>query len=179
MKSLIKEWFSCLDCLNTNVNCHRHWVSTGVVILIGSFGVAGCLPLGVFESASEHQQVSDLTEVKATLTTLNRAQQAYYIETGTFAPTLEDLQIGLPEEIGFYKLAIAAADDQKAIMTAKTPSYKQPNFSAGTFFVATPEPRTITILCEGETFSENPPPVPQLDGDTLVCSGETSAQSRE
>lgn len=141
-------------------------LSSGTVLLFGCLpALVGPAPVTSPDTVQEGLQQIDqaqIVEVRTHLEAVTRSQQAYFVETGQFADSIADLAVAVPETVDTYQLAIAEADEQKAIMTAKSSSPEAPDLSAGVFFV--PEASTtVAVLCEGTGN-------PQLQGTTAVCS---------
>lgn len=148
---------------------NKNKIRLGVSGLISCFALAGCFPTAVVNSLSRNSP-NTLAEVKTYLGSMSRAQQAYYLETGTFAETLEDLQIGIPDTVGLYKLAIARISNKQVIMTADPGVQQLPHLAVGVFLSETAEyDYAETIMCQGKPNVEQAFPYPRLIDGVPSC----------
>lgn len=96
---------------------------------------------------------------------MNRAQQTYYLEHEEFATTLRQLRVGISEETGFYRYAIATPSDPSrgVIMTAKSKSEELRSFASAVWLVgvrsgdSVVERTTMAAICETEQPSTTSP----------------------
>ncbi|MEM6502173.1 MAG: type IV pilin-like G/H family protein [Cyanobacteria bacterium P01_C01_bin.89] len=56
------------------------------------------------------------SEGETSVGAMGRAQQAFHLENGTFAKTVEELQVGVPEETDSYQYSVEASDDEAVIL---------------------------------------------------------------
>ena len=84
-----------------------------VVIIIIGILAAIALPSFLNQAAKARQ-----SEGSTYTGTLNRTQQAYYVENGRFAENLETLKAGVPAETENFKYATAKTTDTQATNTA-------------------------------------------------------------
>ncbi|GBO51806.1 type IV pilin PilA [Pseudanabaena sp. lw0831] len=102
------------------------------------------------------------SEAKTYVGSMNRAQQAFFLEKNYFAGNLETLQVGIPSETANYKYQIIVLDSTKAVQNiaiAKSDGLK--SYTGLVYLAKTPndpEPYTTTILCESLTATRQSPP---------------------
>lgn len=104
-------------------------------------------------------------EAKQLIGSMNRAQQAYYIEYSKFASTINQLQVGIKPETETYRYRVVPSrqGSQSVISTAaaKNPELKS---YTGVVFVRKVKGETLTYsaICETVKPSTIPPVQPQL-----------------
>ncbi|NEQ47597.1 MAG: hypothetical protein F6K00_30265 [Leptolyngbya sp. SIOISBB] len=144
------------------------------VTLVGSFLSAlmttGCLgllvPSGGDLPLAPNPPISETSQIQTILGSLTRGQQAYYLENGEFADTIEAIGIGISPGEGGYEVAIADRQPTQVILTATPERSGNPNFSAGVFIIETAGgPTTIAVQCESDTGM----PMPRLEGEDTIC----------
>ena len=126
-----------------------------VVIIIG---ILAAIALPSFLNQANKARQS---EAKTYVGSVNRAQQAFYLEERDFAETLEELQIGIPEVTDNYEYAIGATDIDSTLFQA-TPAGGATDLLAysGGVWIGTTENGTATTeaeLCETDAPSAAPP----------------------
>ncbi|AGF51439.1 general secretion pathway protein G [Synechocystis sp. PCC 6803] len=134
-----------------------------VVIIIGVLA-AIALPnlLGQVGKARE-------SEAKSTIGALNRAQQGYFTEKGTFATDTETLEVPAPDG-NFFSFAVNTADNTEAIQDATALNWEADgtrSMSGGTFYDSGTRAFS-TVVCRAEAGSEDTPPTP---GGANDCGG--------
>jgi hypothetical protein len=98
---------------------------------------------------------------------MNRAQQAYYLEHSEFATTLRQLGLGISEETNFYRYAVVPQSDPSrgVIMTAQSKSDELRSFTSAVWVVgirldsSVVESTTMAAICETEQASTTPPEI--------------------
>lgn len=108
-------------------------------------------------------------EAKSTIGSINRAQQAYYLEQGRFTSQFGQLGIGVPSETNFYSYKIARAEPKRTIATAAAKQTGLRSY-AGVVYVLSNN-TTITAICETNSASRTPPALPQLVRNNIQCPG--------
>lgn len=83
-----------------------------VVIII--IGILAAIALPSFLNQANKARES---EAKTYVGSMNRGQQAYYLENDAFAANLTTLQIGIPTSTGYYTYATAATSTAIATST--------------------------------------------------------------
>ncbi len=132
----------------------------------------------------QQQEAARQVEGQQYLGSINRAQQAYFLERNEFADDLDALMIGMPSETENYQFSVVPQPDATrsvvAIAQAKTEGLH--SYTGAVFIVDVPSPdgssttnqTTVAILCETEELSMTPPAAPELDatgdsGDLIAC----------
>jgi prepilin-type N-terminal cleavage/methylation domain-containing protein len=137
-----------------------------VVIIIIGILAAIALPSFLNQTSKAKQ-----TEAKLYLATVNRTQQAYFTEKGTFAPGLSLLSLGTPVATENYRYVVLESTPTAAATGAAN---LKPNLKAYTGRVAsgiiTPisEVYSNAIICESQTQSQ---PYTFLPGDSPLGGG--------
>lgn len=144
--------------------------ATVIGSLISALMTTGCFGLLVTSGGdrplSPTPPASETAQIRTILGSLTRGQQAYYLETGEFASTIEDIGIGISPGEGSYQVAIADRQTTQVILTATSERSGNPNFSAGVFIIETAGgPTTIAVQCESDTGI----PMPRLEGEDTLC----------
>ncbi|WP_341529232.1 type IV pilin-like G/H family protein [Nostoc sp. UHCC 0302] len=104
-------------------------------------------------------------EGKQVIGTINRVQQAYYLENKKFGTTLEQLQLGIkPETENYtYRIIPQGRQTQSVISTAAA---KKPELKSytGIVFITKVKGETVTntAICETDKPSTTPPAQPKL-----------------
>ncbi|KAI9130610.1 type IV pilin-like G/H family protein [Acaryochloris sp. CCMEE 5410] len=106
-------------------------------------------------------------EGETTLGAVLRAQQAYYLEYGKFAASLEDLQIGIT--MNYFTFAGLEADTAQTTFKAVANEAGLNSYAGG---VASVDSSFEVILCESSSPSQDITP-PQFEGGTWSCSPES------
>lgn len=122
-----------------------------VVIII--IGILSAIALPSFLNQANKAKQS---EAKQNVGSMNRAQQAYYLENSTFGTTVENLGLGITTQSINYIYSIVATEDATKLTTVAVnwgSSLKAPlrhyagRVELGTI-AATSEATTLAILCE-------------------------------
>jgi type IV pilus assembly protein PilA len=147
-----------------------------VVIII--LGILAAIALPSFLSqTSKAKQV----EAKTTLGTINRAQQAYFLENSRFADQIDELGVGVQTASSNYLYTMSANPTPPAgtyviqHAAAKNASLKAYASMAGLVAVGSEDPRVQTIMCESNRpgIGQAPDPEYQMVGG-LKCADGTS-----
>jgi hypothetical protein len=147
-------------------------VLAGVIVLTGlRFSVTVISSWG---AATEAQQ----SEAKTYIGSINRGQQAFYLENSRFAPTLVDLGIGIPETSEKYQYTISVTEKD---MTVATATARQGGLKSitGAVFLTEVEgvgETTVSVVCLSNSSTQTPPTVPTLSsaGKPQCPSGSAS-----
>lgn len=111
----------------------------------------------------EQQSRGRQAEGKQNIGTMNRAQQAYYLENDKFSTTIEELGVGIRPETENYRYRIVPQGNQtqSVMMTAQAKKSQLRSYTAGVFVVKTNnENLTIGVICETDKPSSTPPAMP-------------------
>lgn len=104
-------------------------------------------------------------EAQVYIATINRGQQAYYLEKGKFGNTIQQLEIGIKPETENYRYRIVnlGKGNQTTISTATA---KKPELKSytGVVFVRRVQGETVTntAICETDKPSSKPPATPKI-----------------
>ncbi len=103
---------------------------------------------------------------------VNRAQQVHFLETGKFAPNLEELGIVSASETEYYRYKIIAVGEasESVAVTAEPKENGLPSY-IGAVLTSKDEvgnTTTVSVICESDQPSMTPPAMP-----TLVMKFET------
>lgn len=117
-----------------------------VVIII--IGILSAIALPSFLNQANKAKQS---EAKQYVGSLNRAQQAYYLENSSFGSTIDQLAIGIKTQTENYKYEIASSPSQIAnngeSLKAALKSYAG-NVVLSTLQTGSSEATTLAVLCE-------------------------------
>lgn len=117
------------------------------------------------------------SEAKMYVGSMNRSQQAHYLEKSTFSWQIEDLGLGIKTETTNYHYQITVADQERAVAvgTAKTGGLK--SYAGGVFVTrdSSGSATTVSILCQSDHATQTPLDPPTLNGTAPQCaSGSTT-----
>ena len=149
---------------------------SGCLLFLMFFGVIGAMALPSFLNASNKPMIS---EAKQYVGSMNRAQQALFIEKSAFATSVDALGIGIKTETPNYKYSVRATK-QTAFNYGlpKKPDLK--SYVGGAFVIRVKsnkgedEMRTESILCSADTPGTIPPLPPRIQNSKLVCATGTT-----
>jgi hypothetical protein len=102
------------------------------------------------------------SEAKTYVGSMNRAQQAFFLEKTYFAVNLEVLAIGIPSETANYKYQVMGLNSTKAVQNMAIAKGDGLKSYTGLVYLAktpdSPEPYTTSLLCESITPTRQMPP---------------------
>lgn len=135
---------------------------------------------GTFKSTAEVQAQPIETEAKQYVSSMLRAQQAYYLEKERFAAQLSELGLGIrPETQNYLYRIFPYRDRTKAVMVAGVP--KKNGFKSYVGFVnlgkAGDDWTTFTILCASNAALPNLPKMPASFPTTSAATCPSGFQS--
>jgi type II secretory pathway pseudopilin PulG len=124
---------------------------------------------------------SKQSEAKQYVSSINRAQQAIFIEKSAFATSINALGLGIKTETTNYKYSVRATKQTAFTYgVSKKPQLK--SYVGGAFVIRAKsnngedEMRTESIMCSTDTPGTIPPLPPRLQNGKLVCeTGTTQA----
>lgn len=129
-------------------------------------------PLSPTVKASE----ADETEGKQYVSSMNKAQQAYYAEHGEFTNSIPNLGLGIRSETANYKYSIST-ENQAVFNYGVSKQGKLKSWVGGVFLIGdtTTGITTVRILCQIKTngASTTKPANPINQNGTLVCGANT------
>ena len=116
------------------------------------------------EVASPQSSVSSArqSEAKTYVGSMNRSQQAFFLEKNYFAGSLDVLAIGISSETANYKYQVMVLDSTKAVQNIAIAKGDGLKSYTGLVYLAktpdSPEPYTTSLLCESITPTRQMPP---------------------
>lgn len=133
--------------------------------------VAGVLIPPSIQAAGQAVKAKE-SEAKQYVGSINRSQQAYYLEKNTFSWQIEDLGLGIKTETSNYHYQITVAEKERAVAvgTAKTGGLK--SYTGGVFVTrdSSGSATTVAILCQSEHATQTPLDPPTLNGTVPQCA---------
>lgn len=103
-------------------------------------------------------------------------QQLYYLETGTFTNSWQELQVSIPENTPYYRydLAVQPTTPSSVKITATaSPKYPIKSYTGAVFVVGTgAEATSVKVICETLKPSQTSPEMPVAptsNQEQLVC----------
>ena len=132
-------------------------------------------------------ELSNPTEGKLYVGTMNRTQQAYFLENNKFASKIEDLGLGFKPETDSYRYQIVPQGDGKQAMSIALPKKDGLKSYTGAVFVTqitAGEQTTIAAICESTQPSTKAPAMPKLapakpnQGPQIVCPAGSQSLSK-
>ncbi|WP_373535960.1 type IV pilin-like G/H family protein [Microcoleus sp.] len=125
---------------------------------------------------------ADETEAKQCVSSMNKAQQAYYAENGNFTNSVPNLGLGIRWETANYKYSISTdSTENKAVFNyGVSKQGKLKSLVGGVFLIgdATTEITTVRILCQTNAASTAQPANPINKNGTLSCGANTTQVSQ-
>jgi len=147
-----------------------------VVIII--IGILSAIALPSFlNQANKAKQA----EAKQYVGTLNRVQQAYYLEKSKFASDLTDLANPVPSETNNYQYTIEVSpSDAINYGTSREPALKSyVGMTSVSLVIASSDATTTAILCEANTpgakKAANPNAPADGSSDRPTCGDDTTS----
>ncbi len=149
---------------------------TGLKIGLGILAGCGCLGLGTvllgtiaaialpFFLTKRH--VIRAPEAKTYIGSLNRANQAYFLENGQFTDNLEALQIGIPAETENYRYDLQLlANELPSVIATATPKQNTQSAMTGAVFALPMDNEddliSTTVICQSLELGSAPPDAPK------------------
>jgi len=116
----------------------------------------------IIDLAAQQRQGRE-SEGQQYISSMNRAQQAVYIETEKFATAIDELGIGLKPETENYSYQIVPQSGSipSAMMTAKAKSPELKSYTGAVFAIkVNGEVTTVSVVCGTDQPSTTPPAMP-------------------
>jgi type IV pilus assembly protein PilA len=140
MKTELKAKF--LQHLLNKKNGNEGFTLIELLVVIIIIGILAAIALPSFLNQANKARES---EAKTYVGSMNRAQQAYYLEENEFAADLKTLKIGIPETTGYYKYATAATSKVLATSTGTQTKGTVRTFTGKVEIDATNNTTTATV----------------------------------
>jgi type IV pilus assembly protein PilA len=104
------------------------------------------------------------SEGKTYIRAMSRGQQAYYVEYAKFAPTIEQLGIGIKSETENYRYQMALQNDQTVMMIAQAKKPELKSYTGVVFAIGNNNQnmQTVTGICETDNPTFTPPSMPSF-----------------
>ena len=140
----------------------------GVVFL----GILMAIALPAFLNQADQARES---EAKTYVGAMSRGQQAYFLENGTFAQSIEELQLGFSEST-LYRYTLDVDPSGNSVLITAIPPEDPINHYVGAVFVVGDSPDTTTMvaqICESPEAFIAPPTVNAETGAIYCPPGST------
>ncbi|MCC3530881.1 MAG: type IV pilin-like G/H family protein [Microcoleus sp. PH2017_22_RUC_O_B] len=148
----------------------------GCLVLLMCIGVMGAaIALPSFLTITKAKQ----SEGKQYISSMNRAQQAKFVENGTFVTSVDALGLGIKTETINYKYSLDAT--KTTSIHYGVSKYKRLKSYVGGVFLVPAYPNapkdamtTSSILCEADSSGTIKPAEPTEQNDKLICGKGTT-----
>ncbi|MEG4107851.1 type IV pilin-like G/H family protein [Microcoleus sp. S13_C5] len=153
----------------------------GQILLICMFMLLMELP-STLSYLSQRNKAKE-SEAKMYVGSMNRAQQALFIETSAFATSVNTLGIGIKTETTNFKYSVSATK-QIAFNYGVSTNEKLRSYNGGVFVIrikpnkAQDAITTETILCRADKPGTATPLSPTIQNNKLVCGSGTTAVTK-
>jgi len=156
----------------------------GCLLLIIGIGVMNGIALPLFLNSTNRSKQS---EAKQYVSSMNKAQQAYFAEKSVFSSSVNALGLGIKTETTNYKYSVRATK-QTAFNygVSKQPQLK--SYVGGVFLVPVKEVEsnpakdgiitTISIFCQADSPGKIKPAEPTYENGKIACGKGTRQVSR-
>jgi len=139
------------------------------------------LPKGVELTTNQtHANPVKQSEAKTYVGTMNRGQQAFFLEKNYFTSNLEELGLGIKSETENYKYKIVVINSTKAVQNIGLAKKSGLKSYTGLTYIAQPpnssEPYSLTVLCESLSPTLQIPAKFDLKPEPECPSGYTRIQ---
>jgi hypothetical protein len=110
------------------------------------------------------------SEARSYTTTLNKGQQAFFIEKNRFSSSVEDLGIGIKTETDNYSYKVRVFDDKRVQIMGIAKKDDLKSYTGAVFVLRvrnTLDVGTIAILCESDHSTKDTPPIPTASSEYI------------
>lgn len=118
---------------------------------------------------------ADESEAKTYVGSINRGQQAFYLENEDFTGDIASIGLGISAETDSYRYKIALAEDDMTVVHATPIEKRRSSFTGAVFLAPTDEgyETTKAIVCQSKGDSKVAPATPILSASgELACTGD-------
>ena len=161
----------------------KSWVGTLLKITFISFPVGIILAAIALPSLLDCSNKAKQSEAKQYVSSMNRAQQAYFAEKGVFGTSLNALDIGLKSQTTNYNYSVIAGKKAAFSYGVSRNGTKDVKSVVGAVFLvpaplanaknATDKTTTATILCIAQAGGTDRPANPKIINGKLACGDGT------
>jgi len=124
------------------------------------------------------------SEGKQYVSSINKGQQAYFVENTRFGTSIDALGLGIKTQTINYKYSISATKDAAFSYAVSSHETKSLTSYVGAVFLlpvsqaANDTKTTVSILCGTTSFGKTQPPNPIIENDVPVCAAGTEPLTR-
>ncbi|NES84474.1 MAG: prepilin-type N-terminal cleavage/methylation domain-containing protein [Moorea sp. SIO2B7] len=134
-----------------------------LIVVVFIIGVLSAIALPSFLN----QSCTNKAEAQTYLGSMNRGQQAFYLENKVFADSIEKIGIGIQTETTNYKYSIEY--QEKAVFHYALTKDKKQNSFVGAVFIVPEKNQTVTILCKSTSIGQQQIALPKLQDGVPIC----------
>lgn len=139
------------------------------IVLAGAASGCFSLPPTVDSPVVGGTEAASPSPAKLYVGTMNRAQQAYYLEWDNFASELEDLGVDIPAATDDYRYEVQSVEPERVVNVAIAQGSGRSVIGAVYVMGDTMQ----AVVCEALEPGSVELSAPTLEGDTLTCPSGT------
>ncbi|MBD2087083.1 type IV pilin-like G/H family protein [Trichocoleus sp. ST-U3] len=154
----------------------------GILILIIIFGVLAVMALPIFLNCANTAN-NKRSQGEIYIVSINRGQEAYYLENNTFVASLPKLGLSIPSKTKDYEYSIRATKTAvfNYAIAQETASEPLKSYVGAVFIVPDNHSRdltTVRILCQANAPGAIKPVEPAYQNGEVACGSNTTKISR-
>ena len=154
----------------------------GILVLMIIFGVLAVMALPIFLSCANTAN-NKRSQGEIYIGSINRGQQAYYLENNTFVASLPKLGLSIPSKTKDYEYSIRATKTAvfNYAIAQETASKPLKSYVGAVFIVpvtSSGELTTLSILCQANAPGAIKPVEPGYQNGEVACGSNTTEISR-
>lgn len=153
----------------------RRSSNAGVIIIsifVGFIGLIFILSLIALPSFLSQANKAKQSEGRQYISSINKGQQAYYIEKEEFSYSISDLGIGIRTETDNYSYDIEKIDPKAFVISTASAKDSQLKSYAGLVYVE--DNTTKSMICETDEPSTSPPVDFQAVDNEIKCQSDAT-----